>query len=172
MGILYQEIWSLYCDVAQMIFVNSSCYFLRSDTIKNLSQRPATWWRHQIETFSALLATWHKGQWRGALVFPLICVWINGWVNNREAGDLRRPLWRHSNDRLETEALFWYKGRLSKCGDFHYENKTAVRTSYLSNGNHYTGKTTSLYWNTRQWIRWDSIVSDNGLAPNWHQAII
>ena len=32
----------------------------------------------------------HKGQWRGALVFSLICVWINGWVNNREAGDLKR----------------------------------------------------------------------------------
>ena len=32
----------------------------------------------------------HKGQWRGALVFSLICVWIIGWVNNREAGYLRR----------------------------------------------------------------------------------
>ena len=32
----------------------------------------------------------HKGQWRGALMFSLICVWINGWVNNCEAGDLRR----------------------------------------------------------------------------------
>ena len=32
----------------------------------------------------------HKGQWRGALMFSLICPWINGWVNNREAGDLRR----------------------------------------------------------------------------------
>ena len=32
----------------------------------------------------------HKGQWRGALMFSLICVWINGWVNNREAGVLRR----------------------------------------------------------------------------------
>ena len=31
-----------------------------------------------------------KGQWRGALMSSLICVWINGWVNNREAGDLRR----------------------------------------------------------------------------------
>ena len=29
----------------------------------------------------------HKGQWRGALVFSLICVWIYGSVNNREAGD-------------------------------------------------------------------------------------
>ena len=32
----------------------------------------------------------HKGQCRGVLIFPLICVWINGWVNNREARDLRR----------------------------------------------------------------------------------
>ena len=32
----------------------------------------------------------HKGQWSGALMFSLICVWINGWVNNREAGNLRR----------------------------------------------------------------------------------
>ena len=32
----------------------------------------------------------HKGQWRGALMFSLIWAWINGWVNNREAGDLRR----------------------------------------------------------------------------------
>ena len=32
----------------------------------------------------------HKGQWRGVLVFSLIGVWINDWVNNDEAGDLRR----------------------------------------------------------------------------------
>ena len=32
----------------------------------------------------------HKGQWRGALMFSLICVSINSWVNNRQAGDLRR----------------------------------------------------------------------------------
>ena len=59
-----------------------------------------TWWRHQMETFSALLALCagnspvpvnspHKGQWRGALIFSLICARINDWVNNREAGDLR-----------------------------------------------------------------------------------
>ena len=58
-----------------------------------------------METFSALLAFWwsfvrgihrspvnspHKGQWRGALMLSLICARINGWVNSREAGDLRR----------------------------------------------------------------------------------
>ena len=29
----------------------------------------------------------HKGQSRRALMFSLICVWINGWVNNRVAGN-------------------------------------------------------------------------------------
>ena len=32
----------------------------------------------------------HKGQWRGALIFSLICAWTNDWVNNSEAGNLRR----------------------------------------------------------------------------------
>ena len=32
----------------------------------------------------------HKGQWRGALMFSLICTRINGWINNGEAVDLRR----------------------------------------------------------------------------------
>ena len=32
----------------------------------------------------------HNGQWRGAVMFSLMCVWIDGWVKNREAGDLRR----------------------------------------------------------------------------------
>ena len=31
-----------------------------------------------------------KGQWRRVLMFYLIGAWMNGWVNNREAGDLRR----------------------------------------------------------------------------------
>ena len=54
-----------------------------------------------METFSALLAIWtgirrlpvnspHKGQRRRALMFSFISAWRNGWVNNREAGDLRR----------------------------------------------------------------------------------
>ena len=54
-----------------------------------------------METFSALLVVGagnspvpvnspHKGQWRGALMFSLICAWINAWVNNRQAGYLGR----------------------------------------------------------------------------------
>ena len=46
---------------------------------------PLVWGIHRSPVNSP-----HKGQWRGALVFSLICTWFNGWVNNREAGDLRR----------------------------------------------------------------------------------
>ena len=64
-------------------------------------------WRHQMETFPRYWPfVWgihrspvnspHKGQWRGAFMFSLNCVWINGWVNNRDAGDLRR--YRAHND--------------------------------------------------------------------------
>ena len=72
-----------------------------------------SWWRHQMETFSALLALCagnspvpvnspHKGQWRGALMFSLICAWINDWVNNREAGDLRRHRGHYGVNVMDT----------------------------------------------------------------------
>ena len=32
----------------------------------------------------------HRGQWRGALMFSLICAGTNGWVNNRDARVFRR----------------------------------------------------------------------------------
>ena len=62
----------------------------------------------------------HKRQWRGALMFSLICAWINRWVNNGEAGDLRRhgahcdvivmmrpncAIWRHGTCSKSDHAL-------------------------------------------------------------------
>ena len=46
---------------------------------------PLVWGIHRSPVNSP-----YKGQWRGALMFSLICVWINGWVNDRKAGDFRR----------------------------------------------------------------------------------
>ena len=54
-----------------------------------------------MEAFSALLAICagnslvtgefpYKALGRGVLMFSLISAWINGWVNNGKAGDLRR----------------------------------------------------------------------------------
>ena len=57
----------------------------------------------------------HKGQWRGALMFSLIYAWINDWVNNREAGDLRRQPGHYDvivmnyislNSRVMCDAMF------------------------------------------------------------------
>ena len=60
-----------------------------------------SWWRHQMETFSALLAIC-AGNSPVHVEFPaqrpvtrsfdvpLICARIYGWANNHEAGDLRR----------------------------------------------------------------------------------
>ena len=57
------------------------------DVIKSkhfLRYWPIVWGMHRSPVNSA-----HKGQWRGVLMFSLICVWINSWVNNHEAGYLR-----------------------------------------------------------------------------------
>ena len=57
------------------------------------------WWRHQMETFSALLAICagnspvtgeFPAQRPVTRSFDVFCAWINGWVNNLEANDLRR----------------------------------------------------------------------------------
>ena len=43
------------------------------------------------------------GQWRGALMFSLICAWLNGWVNNGEVGDLR-----HHRAHYGVTVVFWW----------------------------------------------------------------
>ena len=59
-----------------------------------------SWWRHQMEAFSAFMALCecnplvtggspYKGQWRGDLMCSLIWASRNGWATNRDASDLR-----------------------------------------------------------------------------------
>ena len=50
----------------------------------------------------------HKGHWRGALMFTLICARMHGWVNNREAGDLRRY-------RVHYDVIVMYSDITSVC---------------------------------------------------------
>ena len=102
---LKSEIWS--CKTATTLTIAEPW------TKKWNSWRYITWWRHKIETVSALLALCaanspvtvefpSQGQWRGALMFSLICAWTNGRVHNRYA---RRwfetpscSSWRHCYD--------------------------------------------------------------------------
>ena len=81
--------------VRKLFFINADlkCILLRKPDSRSS-------WRHQMEAFSASMALCernaslvdspHKVQWRGALMFSLICGWINSSANNRAAGDLRR----------------------------------------------------------------------------------
>ena len=55
----------------------------------------------------------HKGQWRGALLFSLTCA----WVNNREAGDLRR-------DHYDVTVMSWYRILCAVC---HFPYYTVCR---------------------------------------------
>ena len=47
----------------------------------------------------------HKVQWSVALMFSLICAYINGWVNNRKAEHLRRHC-AHYDDTVMHTNLF------------------------------------------------------------------
>ena len=75
-----------------------------------------SWWRHQMETFPRYwvfvrgihrspVNSPHKGQWRGSLMFSLICAWTNGWVNNRSIVDLRH----HHAHYVVTVMFFTWK---------------------------------------------------------------
>ena len=81
-----------------------------------------TWWRHQMETFSALLALC-EGNRRSpdgfpsqrplarSLVFSLICAWTNGWANNRYVGDMRRHCTHYDVTVMEMAQPSWWKTR-------------------------------------------------------------
>ena len=48
-----------------------------------------------------------KGQWRRALTFSLICAWINGWVINRAAGDLRHHRAHYDVTVIHQQPWYW-----------------------------------------------------------------
>ena len=62
------------------------CYMMTSLNGNIVRVTGPLWW----EFTSCRWIPLTKGQWRGALIFSLICAWTNEWVNNRDAGDLRR----------------------------------------------------------------------------------
>ena len=69
-------------------YLGSHCWDYQEDVIKWRHfprYWPFVWGIHRSPVNSP-----HKGQWRGALTFYLICASINGWVNNREGDDFRR----------------------------------------------------------------------------------
>ena len=76
-------------DIALKYYFDLMMPWIIHDDVKKRKQFPHYWpfvrGIHRLPVNSP-----HKGQWRGALMFSLICAQINSRVNNREAGDLRR----------------------------------------------------------------------------------
>ena len=62
----------------------------------------------------------HKGQWRGALMFSLICSRINGWVNNREVSDLRRH-------RAHYDWFFYYSDSMIHSTWYNSQHKVPLQ---------------------------------------------
>ena len=84
------------------IIMNSelSTYFAVASCVRILGGRSViSWWRHQMETFSALLALceeftghrWisHTKASDAELWCLLFCIWTNNWANKGNTGDLR-----------------------------------------------------------------------------------
>ena len=72
-----------------------SVLYLKGPCVENNHNDVIKWWHFPRywpfvrEIHRSPVNSPHKGQWRGALTF-FICSWINVWVNNRQAGNLRR----------------------------------------------------------------------------------
>ena len=88
-------------DVLLLIWIwRANLIGIKNKIIWN-QEKAFAWLRHQMETFSALRALCARNSPVPGL-FPaprpvtrsfdvfFICAWMNGWVNNRDAGDLRR----------------------------------------------------------------------------------
>ena len=52
----------------------------------------------------------HKDQRRGALMFSFICAWTNGWTNNGNSGDLRRPRAHYDVIVVWFKNMIWIPG--------------------------------------------------------------
>ena len=91
----------------QMRWSHNHCIFTHDDVIK---------WKHFPRNWPFVrgihrspVNSPHKGQWCGALMFSLICVWINNRVNNREAGDLRHYGAHYDIIVMQWESLYLKK---------------------------------------------------------------
>ena len=117
----------------------------------------------------------HKGQWCGALVFSLICIGMNAWVNNRVADDLKRHRAHYDVtvspiSRKVEAADYFYQGRQWPVYPIRSEPwlLTMWRRKDLGNQQlHYWSKysETLTYWE----LQWSSLKNSNNCRRFvWH----
>ena len=117
----------------------------------------------------------HKGQWRGTLMFSLICARIKGWANKGDAGDLRRHLayydvilthWGRDKMAAISQttlsiALSWIK-MLELRLNFHWSLFLRVQLTISSIGSDNAVQATSHYLN-QWWLVYWRIYASLGL---------
>ena len=128
-----------------------------------------------METFSALLTLCegnppviggfpHQGQWRGALMFPLICAWTNGWTNNRDAGDLRRYR-THYDVTLMVKSAVKQGFRFKLINSKRIERKVPFWTIWL-----YFGHALLVFFTFLQnFTQWNWTIFVHDLQIKWYQ---
>ena len=92
--IMYNYPHGSMCKLYVVFFINMAIRQMstgivgRHDDVIKWKQFPR-YWPFVREIHRSPVNSSQKGQWHGALMHSLSCAWINVWVNNREAGDLR-----------------------------------------------------------------------------------
>ena len=103
------------------------------------------------ESTGHLVVSSHKGQWRGALMFSLICAWTNDWTNNRDTGYLIRHH-TYYDVTVMKKSLWRVNGRIGP--PWHFQSRLPFNTLRpRQHGRHFAGDIfKGIFLNENIWI--------------------
>ena len=124
---IWKVLWCFKICSLSKVFLYHKCLHTQDDVIKG--KHLPRYWPFVQGIHRSPVNSPHKGQWRGALMFSLICAWINGWVNNYEAGDLRRHCAHY--DVIVMDATFLWESQNTVRNRFHTISALIKSKSYI-----------------------------------------
>ena len=117
------ELYVYICKYTMCIYVcdtcrHLKCFFRERGWLSQLHDDVIKWkhfprnWSFVRGIHRSPVNSPHKGQWRGALMFSLICAWTNSWANNGDYGDLTSLWWSNDTWNIPPPGVC-YQGHLS-----------------------------------------------------------
>ena len=153
------ESWNLFCmwHLPKHYGIMRATLLSISRKQKRPTRNMPSWWLHQMETFSALLdfmqgihrpplTSPHKGQWRGALIFSLICTWTNNWANNGDTRDLRRHRAHHDVTIMDTSSCCRWNSIISHCTQGNVVANIRCTFSHITSNDNEIASLTKISW--------------------------
>ena len=124
---LYRPHWKWIYKAIFALLSTYICGLAHDDVIK--WKHFPRYWPFVREIHRSPVNSPHRGQWRGDLMFSLICAWINKILSKQSWGrrfeTLSLPLWRHSNETIWSRAM--------KLGqNFHHIEEDIFKCIYLN----------------------------------------